>query len=300
MSELTRREFIGRSLAAGAAFAGMPGLAQGGAKAAKSRVKDDISLAEWSLVREFRQGKWKNIDLPRICREDFDINGIEFVNTFFALPTYSYLRDLKKRASDYGITLIRIMVDDEGYMASRDKRERKQAIINHRKWIDIAHYLGCTDIRANCRGSEDAGRESFLNWAADSFSELLDYADQAGVSVIIENHGGLSSDPDFLVALMKKVNRPSFGTLPDFGNFPKEIDRYEGIKRLVRYAKGVSVKSHFRPDGTHPDYDLKRLINICRDSGYRGFYGIETEGKGVDSWTQVRWTKKVIQETLGI
>jgi sugar phosphate isomerase/epimerase len=263
-------------------------------------TKDDISLAAWSLVHEFRAGKWKNLDLPRICREDFGINGLEFVNTFFELPTYNYLRRLKKNAADHGVTLVLIMVDAEGGLGADDPAERRQVVINHRKWVDIAHFLGCHAIRVNCRGPEGASAEDTLGWASDSFSELLDYAAQAPLNVIIENHGGLSSDPDFLISLMKRVNRSHFGLLPDFGNFPDNIDKYEAIRKMVPYAKGISVKTLFKEDGTHPGYDVAKIIRICQEEGYKGFYGIESEGQEGDDWTKVRWTKKVIQETLNI
>ena len=115
-------------------------------------TKDDISLAEWALVEEIRAGKWKNLDFPRIAREDFGLNGIEFVNTLFESPTETYLKKLKQSAADYNVTMVLVMVDEEGDACAGTKQERKQFEINHRKWIDIAHYLGCHAIRTNCRG----------------------------------------------------------------------------------------------------------------------------------------------------
>ena len=298
MKEITRRNFLSKSLAVGAGLSSLTLAENKKLNAAIRTDKDDISLAAWSLVKEFRQGKWKNLDLPRICREDFDINGLEFVNTFFEVPTYGYLRRLKKNAEDYNVKLVLIMVDDEGEMAADSKEERKQAVVNHRKWIDIADYLGCHAIRTNCRGPNNASKEDYLNRAEDSFGRLLEYAVQAKVSVIIENHGGISSDPDFLAALMERVNNLYFGTLPDFGNFPDNVDKYEAVKKLIPYAHGVSVKSYFTPQGTHPGYDLERLIRICRDGGYRGFYGIESEARDSSGWEQVKMTKRVIEKVL--
>lgn len=298
MDDITRRKFLGKSITLGTGLASLPLILTPNINCAARKTKDDISLAAWSLVREFRQGKWKNLDLPRICREDFDINGIEFVNNFFEVPTYRYLQQLKRNADNYGVQLVLIMVDSEGEMAASSKSERMQTVVNHRKWIDIAHYLGCHSIRTNCRGPKEASREDVLNWAEESFNNLLEYAKQAQINVIIENHGGLSSDPDFLVSLMKHVNDPNLGTLPDFGNFPDNIDRAEAIKKLIPYARGVSVKSYFTTDHTHPAYDLEALINLCHNEGYRGFYGIEAEGKELDSWAQVKLTKKAIERAL--
>jgi len=300
MKELTRRRFLSNSIALGAGLSGLTLTKNTRINAASRMTEDDISLAAWSLVREFRQKKWKNLDLPRICREDFDINGLEFVNTFFEVPTYNYLKRLKRNAEDYNVKLVLIMVDDEGDMAAASKEERMQAVINHRKWIDIAQFLGCHAIRTNCRGPKEASREDYLNRAEESFNCLLKYAVQAKISVIIENHGGISSDPDFLVALMERVNNLYFGTLPDFGNFPDNADKYEAVKKLIPYAHGVSVKSQFTAQQTHPGYDLERLIKICHDAGYRGFYGIETEGRKLGSWEQVKLTKNVIEKALSL
>ncbi|MFC1562930.1 sugar phosphate isomerase/epimerase family protein [candidate division KSB1 bacterium] len=298
MNTLTRRNFLGRTLAIGAGLSSLALGKSGKLSAALRTAKDDISLAAWSLVRDFRQGKWKNLDLPRICREDFDINGIEFVNTFFEVPTNGYLNKLKKNADDYGVKMVLIMVDGEGEMASSSKKDRMQTVINHRKWVDIAQYLGCHSIRTNCRGPKDASREDVLNWAEESFNYLLEYAVPAKMSVVIENHGGLSSDPDFLVSLMERVNNLYFGLLPDFGNFIKDVDLNEVLRKVVPYATGISVKSYFTAQGTHPRYDLERCVKTCHDAGYRGFYGIEAEGRESSSYEQVRLTKKVLDKVL--
>jgi len=178
-------------------------------------MENDISLAEWALVHEIRAGQWKNLDFPRIAREDFGINGIEFVNTLFESPTEGYLKVLKQNAANNDVTMVLIMVDEEGDGCADTKQGRKQFEINHRKWVDVAHYLGCHAIRTNCRGPENADKQQAMEWAAESYNMLLEYASPAGISIVIENHGGVSNDPDWMIALMKKVNNPKFGTFPD-------------------------------------------------------------------------------------
>ena len=263
----TRRNFIAGSGAslAGAALAAAP--------------KDDISLAAWSINQSFFQAhRWTNLELPRICREELKINGLEFVNQFFENPTLSYLRRLKRNGEQYGITFVRIMVDGEDSMAGVDKKERMDAAIAHRKWVDIAQFLGCTDIRCNMRGGlpnwkEDKG---LVDRAAESFGNLLEYARGSNVDIVIENHGGSSSDPDVLVALMKRVNNPHFGVLPDFGNVNAGDDHAEVLRKLLPYAKGVSVKASWQPDGRGSAWDLEKLIQICLDFGYHGWWGVES------------------------
>ncbi len=268
----TRREFLSLSAAASAAV--MSGL-----RAAERPTVNDISLAAWSINRSFFVGKrWKNADLPRIVREEFGINGIEFVNQFFENPTRRHLNELKRNGESLGVKFVLIMVDDEGDMASADKKERMQAAISHRKWVDIAHYLGCHAIRCNLGGPRQGWKDDkdLVSRSAESFTDLLEYAKGANLNVVIENHGGASSDPAVLVALMKAVNNPDFGTLPDFGNINQGDDHYEVVRQLLPFAKGISVKASWTAEDTHPRYDLAKMLQICVDSGYQGFWGIES------------------------
>ncbi len=294
MSQLNRRQFMATGAAAAtAAFAAaLPSAAQ----AATNGKKFQISLAAWSLNPLFGS-TWTNLDLPRIVREDFGLEGIEFVNRYFALPRYDYLKELKKRCADYGITPVLIMVDGEGDMSHPDKAERRQAVINHRKWIDIADFLGCHAIRGNA-GYEKAGTiDDRVARCAESYSELMEYADGCGMEVTIENHGGFSSIPEKLIAVMKTVNHPRFGTLPDFGNFPPEIDRYDALQRLMPYAKAVSAKCYdFDADGKHGAFDLDKMVEIVLAAGYNGFVGIEYEGTQNTPYEGVRYCKKILQK----
>ncbi len=235
--------------------------------------KDDISLAAWALVNEFREGKWKALDLPKITREDFDINGIEFVNTLFEVPTNTYLKALKQNAADYGTELILIMVDEEGDGCAATAKERQQFAINHRKWIDIAHYLGCHAIRTNCRGIEISSGEEALKFAVETYHQLLDYAQDSGIEVLIENHGGYSNDPDWMVALMQEVNHPLFGTYPDWREPSAEFDNYRYLEKTIPFAKGMSYRNQPTEEGT------AKLIALCQREGYHGWYGIESKGR---------------------
>src|SRR5438270_10164469 len=205
--------------------------------------RSDISLAEWALVEEIRAGKWKNIDFARVAREDFGLNGIEFVNTLFESPTETYLKKLKQQAQDYGVTMVLIMIDEEGDGAAANKKERKQFEINHRKWVDIAHYLGCHAIRTNCRGPEMVDKKEALEWAVESYNMLLEYARPANISIVIENHGGVSNDPDWMISLVKKLDDPAFGTFPDWRSPSPDFDNYNYLKKILPYAKGMSYRN---------------------------------------------------------
>lgn len=236
-------------------------------------MKDDISLAQWALVEEVRSGKWKTLDFPKIAREDFDLNGIEFVNTLFEVPTQEYLNVLKQNAADNGVEMVLIMIDDEGDGCASTSTERRQFAINHRKWIDIAHYLGCHAIRTNCRGVEGIAKNDALHWAEESYNMLLEFATQANIKVLIENHGGVSNDPDFMIELMNKVDHPLFGTYPDWREPSNDFDNYTYLQKTLPFAKGMSYRNQ-------PTEELTaKMIELCKQSGYNGWYGIESSGR---------------------
>lgn len=267
----TRREFLNAAALTAFSAAVAP-------LAAGPPARDEISLAAWSLVRSFRGGKWKTLDLPRICREQLGIGAVEFVNTLMENPLMPYLNQLKRAGQQHNVAFVRIMVDGEGDMAAVDRNDRMEAARAHRKWVDVAHYLGCKDIRCNMRGGAADWKtdKDLVKRAAESFNNLLEYAAVANIEVVIENHGGASSNPDILVAVMKAVNNPRFGTLPDFGNINPGDDRVEVVRKLMPYAKGVSVKAAWQPDGTNLIGGLEQIIKAAQDSGFHGYWGIES------------------------
>lgn len=277
MKNISRRSFIEKSAALGAAGLILPSVLDMSSVKAQPRVrKNNISLAQWALVDEIRAGKWTNLDFPRIAREVFDIDGIEFVNTLWEVPTVNYLNQLKRNSGDYGITMVLIMCDAEGDACVPTAKERKQFEINHRKWIDAANYLGCHAIRTNCigpRGENAVDKTEALKWSAESYNMLLEYAIPANISVLIENHGGVSNDPDWMVALMKEVNNLYLGVLPDWRRPGGEYDNYEFLEKTLPWAGGMSYRNQ-------PDDELTvKMIQLAVDSGFSGWYGIESSGR---------------------
>jgi len=262
---VSRRDFLAGSAAA-SVLAAAPG-------------KGEISLAAWSIVKTYAfSRRWASLDLPRITREEFGLGALEMVSLFFENPSFVYLKQLKTNAEKHGVKLVRIMVDDEGNMSAVDKTERIQAAIAHRRWIDAAHYLGCTDIRANMRGGlpDWKSDQDLVKRAAESFRHLLEYARTAGIGVIIETHGGASSYPPILTAVMKEVNDPAFGVLVDLINISKEVNYEQGLRQLLPYAKGISVHPVWAKEGAYPGFPFERALEICMEAGYAGYWGIES------------------------
>ena len=237
-----------------------------------------ISLAQWSLNRALRSGALNHLDFARVARRDFGIEAIEYVNTFFKdrASDTAYLAEMNRRAGDEGVYQHLIMCDGEGRLGDPDSGARSQAVENHRKWLDAARTLGCATIRVNA--ASDGSFEEQQRLAADGLRRLTDLADPLGLNVIVENHGGLSSNGQWLAGVMRMVGHPRCGTLPDFGNF-YEYDRYRGVADMMPFAKAVSAKSHdFDVAGQETTKDYRRLMGIVLGAGYHGWVGIEYEG----------------------
>jgi sugar phosphate isomerase/epimerase len=302
---ISRRLFLEGTVAGGALFglgsrAGLAADESG--KPAAGKIGDfKISLAEWSLHRALFAKKIDNLDFPRIAREEYGIEGVEFVNQFFKREARNsvYLKDLKKRADDVGVTCVLMMIDGEGDLSAPDKEARMQAVEKHKQWVDAAAALGCHAIRINTGEHYSATN---VNDVGEACGMLTDYGIKNGISIICENHGGPSSNPDAMVALMKAVGKSTFGTLPDFGNFPHNkdgkytIDVYDAIARMMPYAKGVSAKSYdFAESGKETKLDFARIMKIVTDAGYHGFVGIEYEGNRLGEPEGIRATKKLLE-----
>jgi len=260
----------------------------------------EISLAQWSLHRSLESGALDHLDFAKTAREELDIHAVEYVNTFFKdkATDFGYLAEMKQRADDLGVRSLLIMIDGEGSLATADDAARRKAIENHFPWLAAAAFLGCHSIRVNAGGSTDWDQGMAL--AADSLCRLADIADPYGLHVIVENHGGLSSNGKWLAGVMQRADHPRVGTLPDFGNFNlgggKTYDRYLGVKELMPWAKAVSAKSHsFDADGNAKRTDFVRMLGIVKDAGYRGFIGIEFEGRGVSELEGIRLTRDLLR-----
>jgi sugar phosphate isomerase/epimerase len=260
-----------------------------------------ISLAEWSFNRSLFANKMTNLDFPVVARRDFGIDSIEYVNQFWMdkAEDKAYLADLKKRCDDNGVKSGLIMCDREGALGDADAAARTKAVENHYKWVNAAAYLGCHSIRVNAQSSGTWGAQ--LDYAVDGLRRLAEFAAKnGGLNVIVENHGGTSSHGKWLALVIEQVGLPNMGTLPDFGNFniaqSKAYDRYMGVNELMPFAKGVSAKSYaFDKAGNETTIDYKRIMTIVRDAGYRGYVGIEFEGRGMEEADGVNATKKLLE-----
>lgn len=282
------------------------------ANSAMAKVESDlffkISLAEWSLNKNLFGKKITNMDFPGIAKNKFGINGLEYVNQFFMdkANDENYLKELKSRTTDLDVQNVLIMIDSEGHLADEDDKKRSTSIENHYKWVEAAKFLGCHSIRVNAYATSKDPEEGKAA-AVDGLSRLTDFAKPFGINIIVENHGGFSSNGKWLSSVMKEVNKPTCGTLPDFGNFciergpdgcTEEYDRYQGVSELMPFAKGVSAKAgEFDAQGNSVDTDYLKMMKIVKGFGYKGYVGIESGGKSPEAeYESIKLTKALLEK----
>ncbi len=297
-----------------------------------------ISLAQWSMHRALKDGTLDNLDWPKYTKENFGIDALEWVNQFFfeehetlgAQPkNVSYLTDMKKRVDDLGMRSVLIMCDRVGNLGNPDATKRTAAVEGHFAWLDAAKLLGCHSIRVNAASDPKLSPEQQADLCTEGLRRLSEMAGTMGLNVIVENHGGLSSNGAWLSSVIKNTGLDNCGTLPDFGNFyvaknrgnadqytkDKELyagdasyteddkglgyDRYKGVTELMPYAKGVSAKSHdFDAAGNEVHTDFMKMMKIVKDSGYRGYVGIEYEGDVLSEPEGIKKTKALLERAI--
>ncbi|TNJ46232.1 TIM barrel protein [Tamlana fucoidanivorans] len=264
----------------------------------------DISLAQWSLHRALRSGNMNNLDFAVKSRA-LGCNGLEYVNGFFKdkVKDMAYLKEMNAIADSEGQKNVLIMIDQEGDLADADDNRRLKAIENHYKWVDAAHFLGCHAIRVNLAGGTD--KDDAMKAAIDSLEKLSNFAEGSDINILVENHGGFSSNGDWMSRVFSQVRHVNCGTLPDFGNFciakdedkncVDAYDRYKGMRQLMPFAKAVSAKSYdFDEHGNETTIDFKRMMTMVKDFKYTGFVGVEFEGNNVSEEKGIQLTRDLL------
>ena len=267
----------------------------------------DISVAQWSLHNALFDGDLEHLDFPETAKNELGIAAVEYVNQFFKdkAEDTDYLDEMNTRCDDLGVEQVLIMIDGEGNLAASDDQERQESVEKHYKWVEAAQYLGCQSIRVNARGG--GTKEEQKKMAVKGLGDLAMFARDFDINIIVENHGGYSSDGQWLASVMEQVNMDNCGTLPDFGNFCiergedtciEEYDRYKGVEEMMPFAKGVSAKSHaFDAEGNETNIDYTKMLTIVRDAGYTGHIGIEYEGSELSEIEGIKATRDLLLET---
>jgi sugar phosphate isomerase/epimerase len=338
---LNRRRFLTTSASAVTAGGFLSACSESGEdEPATAESPFKISLAQWSLNKAIKAGELDNLDYPKFTKETFGLNAIEWVNQFFYVEDpklgyqpkdQAYLAEMKKRCDDLGVTSVLIMCDRVGNLGDPDITKRSAAVEGHYKWLDAAKFLGCHSIRVNAASDASLNPENQADLCTEGLRRLSEHAAPMGLGVIVENHGGLSSNGAWLAGVIKNVGLDNCGTLPDFGNFyvaknrgnaeqydkekalyigdpaykedPKGLayDRYQGTKELMPYAKGVSAKAHdFDAEGNEIHTDFTKMMQIVKGAGYRGYVGIEYEGSKLGEVEGIKKTIALLERTFAV
>lgn len=307
----TRRQFIRNAAAFAVAATAAPRLL---ARELVAKPSLQISLAEWSFHKELFSNQMNNLDFPVAAKKQFGISAVEYVNQFFKdrAEDHKYLNELLQRCRDHGVTNHLIMVDGEGEIGSPNEQERTKAVENHYKWVDAAKYLGCLSVRVNAFGKGTA--EEVQRAAADGLGRLGEYAQKAGINVMVENHGSYTSNGEWLLNTIQQVKRSNVGILPDFGNFcirrdsgelykgacVEEYDKYKAVKQWLPLAKGISAKTlDFDAAGNCVETDYVKMFQLIKASGFKGYVGIEYEGEKLEAAEGIRKTKALLEKVIG-
>ncbi len=312
---LNRRRFIRQTALGGTALTLPLFYSHARGKSQSLHMKElKLSLAQWSLHRSLEKGDVKAADFPAIARNSYGLSAVEYVNKFYAQEAgkEDYWLRLKSAADNEGVKNLLIMVDNEGFLGSTDDSDRAKAVENHRKWIHAAHILGCHSIRVNAFGN--GTREALKATLTDGLGSLASLGEKEGIHILIENHGLHTSDAGFVVDIIKEVNNPFLGTLPDFGNWCLDMewgstqggrclntfDPYKGVATLLPYAKGVSAKSYrFDAAGNETQINYPELLQLIKASDFRGYIGIEFEGESMSEPDGIIATKALLEKLWG-
>lgn len=328
---MNRRKFVTHTAKAGAALSVMGTFACKEDKKQKE-PKDEaatldapvdpffkLSLAQWSINKMIRFDKVDPYTFAQKAKS-WGFEGLEYVSQLYnkELEAAGYSDQAMKSfvdkcnaaAKKYGLSNVLIMVDGQGDLAAEDTDQRRVAVETHYKWVDAAAAMGCHAIRVNLNGVQEP--QPWKTASVDGLTQLATYAAGKNINIIVENHGGLSSNAALLSEVMATVNMPNCGTLPDFGNFCikresgdyyeskclEEYDKYTGVKELMPYAKAVSAKSYdFDAAGNETKIDYTKMLEIVKNAGYTGYIGVEYEGEGLSEEAGILATKELLLNT---
>ncbi|MFS4455150.1 sugar phosphate isomerase/epimerase family protein [Maribacter sp. 2304DJ31-5] len=322
---MKRRKFIRNTSAAGLGISLIGTYACKEAKKEKEMAADEtksaaiskpffeLSLAQWSIHKMIRE---EGVDPYTFAEKakNWGFTGLEYVSQLYnpelSDADYSeeamaaFIDKSNAEAKKHGMKNVLIMIDGQGNLAVSDEKERNETVEKHKKWVDAAAAMGCHAIRVNLNGSSNP--EEWKANSVDGLTKLATYAKEKNINVLVENHGGLSSNGELHAAVMKMVNMDNCGTLPDFGNFciarksgswdcETQYDKYKGVKELMPYAKAVSAKSHdFDAAGNETEIDYVKMLQMVKDTGYTGFIGVEYEGSKLDEEAGIKATKELL------
>jgi len=214
---------------------------------------------------------------------ELNVDGVE-LNQLFFQPERDRLKSIKRQLLSYGLDLSCITVDNNFCLP--DEVERRKQVEWVRKWVDATIFLGAPIMRINAGWPPKGVEESkAFTWAVECIKEICKYAEDFGLMITVENHGGITTTADQILKLIDAVNSDWFRVNLDVGNFPQNI--YENIEKVAPYTVHVHAKvlelklswQGLRSYWSEAKLDYRRIMEILYRVNYNGYLSLEYEGK---------------------
>jgi sugar phosphate isomerase/epimerase len=239
-----------------------------------------LSLAAYSF-RNALSGPRKSMTLDDFVdlASTYDIEAVEPTSYYFPEPaTPEYCRSLRRHALLQGLSISGTAVGNT--FTHRPGPELQKEMDHVKRWIDLAAELHAPTIRIFAGNlQKGTSEEDARRWCIDAIHRACEYAGSRGIILALENHGGIVSTPDQMLAIVREVRSDWFGVNLDTGNF-RGADPYAELARLAPYAVVTQVKTEITiGKGQRREADLARVIKLLRDVNYRGFVVLEYEGE---------------------
>jgi sugar phosphate isomerase/epimerase len=246
-----------------------------------SRLKTSLNAYSYSkALNDQLKGRGKGVslfDLLEFCAE-VNFDAIDPTGYFFPgypkVPSDKYINEFKRRAFQLGLDLSGTGVRNN--FASPDKATRAADVQHVKEWIECAARMGAPVLRVFA-GPPPEGHtwEQVADWMVDDLKKCVEHGEKYGFLVGIQNHGDMLKTADDVLKIVERVSSPWFGVIVDTGYFMSP-DPYQDIARVIPYAVNWQIKEKVDGAAGHSKTDMKRLVRIIRDSGYRGYLPIET------------------------
>jgi sugar phosphate isomerase/epimerase len=282
-----RREFTRNAALAGAASVSFPfisGIETGGtgSESSSSRERLKISLNAFSFDIPLKAGTMTLDDLLDFCART-GIEGVDLTGYYFPgypeVPSDEYIFHIKRKAFRLGIDIGCTGVRNDFTWADPVKREGEKKLV--KDWIRVAAKLGAPGVRifAGVLSKEEYPWDQRAKWIVDDIRECADYGKANGVMIALQNHNDFMKSAADVEKILKMVDHSWVGLMLDIGSYHSP-DPYADIAATAAYAITWQMKEKVFVNETQVDTDYKKVIDIVKKCGYRGYLPLETLGTG--------------------
>jgi len=251
-----------------------------GVQTGRERIK--ISLNAYSFNEELRAGRMSLDDLLTYCAY-LDFDAVDLTAYYFPgypeMPDNEFLNHIKKKAFLLGLDVSGSGVKND--FTDPDSTKRQQDITLIKSWTDVAVRLGAPVLRvfAGRQIPSNYTRQQISDWIIKDLKECVYYAADKGVIIGIQNHNQFLKTAEQTLEIFQEVSSPWFGIVLDIGSL-RSADPYEEIAALAPYAVNWQIKEYVYRNSRQESTDVKKIVDILKEIGYRGYVPIETLGPG--------------------